>query len=74
MSHDKATGIAFDPVLTEKQLLEWIGVSSPTASRWRANGAGPPFVQLGPRRVGYRRSAVETWLLGRERKSADQSS
>jgi predicted DNA-binding transcriptional regulator AlpA len=62
----KANGVALDPVLSEKQLLEWLGVSSPTASRWRASGEGPPFVQLGPRRIGYRRSAVEGWLDGRE--------
>jgi predicted DNA-binding transcriptional regulator AlpA len=44
-------------------------VSSPTASRWRLTGDGPAFVQLGPRRIGYRRSVVERWLADRECKS-----
>jgi predicted DNA-binding transcriptional regulator AlpA len=73
----KTTGqpsLPLDPVLSEKQILDWLGIASATASRWRAIGEGPAYVQLGPRRIGYRRSVVETWLLGRERKSADQSS
>jgi len=36
-----------------------------TAQRWRAEGAGPPFVRLGRRRVIYRRSDVEKWLAER---------
>lgn len=64
-----AQPIALDPVFSEKQLLEWIGVSSPTLSRWRANGEGPPYVQLGPRRIGYLKSGVEQWLADCERNS-----
>ncbi len=66
----KATGAqpaALDPVLTEKQMLDWLGIASATASRWRAIGEGPPYVQLGPRRIGYRRIAIEQWLAARER-------
>jgi predicted DNA-binding transcriptional regulator AlpA len=51
--------VALDPILSEKQLLDWLGIASATASRWRLIGEGPPFVQLGPRRIGYRRSAIE---------------
>jgi predicted DNA-binding transcriptional regulator AlpA len=57
---------AFDRILSEKQLLDWLGIASATASRWRLSGEGPPYVQLGPRRIGYRRSAIEQWLAGRE--------
>ena len=62
-----ATFVALDPVLSEKQLLDWLGIASATASRWRAVGEGPAYVQLGPRRIGYRRSVVERWLVARER-------
>ena len=31
----------------------------------RSNGTGPLYVQLSPRRIGYRRSDVEAWLTAR---------
>jgi hypothetical protein len=31
----------------------------------RSNGTGPRYVQLSPRRIGYRRSDVEAWLTAR---------
>ncbi len=33
-----------------------------TLQTWRANGVGPAWQPVGPRRVAYRRSAVEAWL------------
>ena len=36
-----------------------------TTVRWRRDGEGPPFIRVGPRRVLYRRSDVETWLRAR---------
>ena len=40
-----------------------------TAQRWRASGAGPPFIRLGPRRVLYRIADVEAWLATRTYRS-----
>lgn len=54
-----------DPLLNEKQLAAWLGVSLPSLHRLRSAGNGPPFVQLSARRIGYRRSAVERWLEAR---------
>jgi hypothetical protein len=31
----------------------------------RSNGTGPRYVQLSPRRIGYRKSEVEAWLTSR---------
>jgi hypothetical protein len=31
----------------------------------RSNGTGPRYVQLSPRRIGYRKSDVEAWLTAR---------
>ena len=54
-----------DPLLTEKELSAWVGVSIPNLQRMRSNGTGPRYVQLSPRRIGYRKSDVETWLTAR---------
>jgi predicted DNA-binding transcriptional regulator AlpA len=54
-----------DPLLTEKELSVWVGVSIPNLQRMRSNGTGPRHVQLSPRRIGYRRSDVETWITSR---------
>jgi predicted DNA-binding transcriptional regulator AlpA len=54
-----------DPLLTEKELSAWLGVSIPNLQRMRSNGTGPRYVQLSPRRIGYRKSEVEFWLTAR---------
>jgi predicted DNA-binding transcriptional regulator AlpA len=54
-----------DPLLTEKQLSAWLGISLPTVQRRRLDGTGPKFIQLSERRIGYRRSDVESWLSAR---------
>ena len=46
----------FDPILSEREYRAWLGISAPTAQRQRAEGSGPPFVQLSRRRIGYRKS------------------
>lgn len=51
-----------EPLLTEKQLSCWLGISLPTLQRLRSTGGGPRFVRLSERRIGYRRSVVEQWL------------
>lgn len=54
-----------DPILSEKEYRTWLGISAPLAQRQRTDGSGPPFVQLSERRIGYRKSAVERWLVKR---------
>ena len=55
-------------------LAEWISrenlarelmVKPDTLSRWEARREGPPCMRIG-RKVFYRRSSVEEWLLSRE--------
>jgi predicted DNA-binding transcriptional regulator AlpA len=55
-----------EKILTEREVCNWLGVSEPTLFRHRRDGTGPRFIQLSARRVGYRHSAVETWLSQRE--------
>jgi predicted DNA-binding transcriptional regulator AlpA len=54
-----------DPILCEEELARWLDTSRPTLQRQRSNGSGPPFIQLSERRIGYRKSAVESWLTTR---------
>ena len=51
-------------LIDEKQLCADLGISSVTATKWRANAVGPPFIKVG-RLVRYRRSDVEAWLASR---------
>ena len=55
----------FDPIFSEEELAKWLATSRPTLQRQRSDGSGPPFVQLSERRIGYRKSAVEDWLMAR---------
>jgi predicted DNA-binding transcriptional regulator AlpA len=50
--------------LDEKQLCAELGISSVTATKWRARVEGPPFLKVG-RLVRYRRCDVEAWLESR---------
>jgi predicted DNA-binding transcriptional regulator AlpA len=54
-----------DPLLNEKELSAWLGISVPSIQRLRTNGCGPAFVRLSERRLGYRKSEVEAWLKTR---------
>jgi excisionase family DNA binding protein len=45
----------------EKHLCTALGISSVTATKWRAKAKGPPFIKVG-RLVRYRRSDVDAWL------------
>lgn len=52
------------PLIDEKQLCAELGISSVTATKWRAKADGPPFIKVG-RLVRYRRADVEAWLTSR---------
>jgi predicted DNA-binding transcriptional regulator AlpA len=54
-----------DPILSEEDLANWLDTSRPTLQRQRSDGSGPPFIQLSERRIGYRKSAIESWLAER---------
>ena len=56
-------------ILTERDVRDWLGISEPTLFRHRRDGTGPTFIRLSARRVAYRRSAVEDWLVHREQQS-----
>lgn len=54
-----------DECLTEKELCEWLKITTVTAWRWRKEGM--PY--LGKRKsIRYDRKAVEQWLKNRDKK------
>jgi predicted DNA-binding transcriptional regulator AlpA len=59
-----ATVATHSPLIDEKHLCAELGISSVTATKWRAKAAGPPFIKVG-RLVRYRRADVEAWLASR---------
>lgn len=59
-----------DPVMLTSEAAAYVRMSRSTLAKWRMrDGAGPRFVRLGGKRVGYRRSALDEWLAGCERGS-----
>lgn len=50
--------------IDERQLCAELGISSVTATKWRARAEGPPFIKIG-RLVRYRRSDIDAWLVSR---------
>jgi predicted DNA-binding transcriptional regulator AlpA len=50
--------------LDERQLCDELGISPVTATKWRGNAEGPPFIRVG-RLIRYARAAVEGWLAER---------
>jgi excisionase family DNA binding protein len=50
-----------EELLTQQQLADELQVSLRTLERWRQQGIGPAFIQVG-RSPRYRRSDINTWL------------
>lgn len=51
--------------VSRDQLAQELMITADTLSRWEARREGPPCMRVG-RKVFYRRSSVEDWLLSRE--------
>jgi predicted DNA-binding transcriptional regulator AlpA len=58
-----------EPLISEKQLQDILGVGFQTLKRWRQAGTAPRYIALGPRRLAYRPSDVNAWLEARQRAS-----
>jgi hypothetical protein len=50
-----------DPLLTEVQAADFLGLSIRTLQAWRTKVCGPAFVRAG-RAVRYRRSDLMRWI------------
>ena len=51
--------------IAREQLAQELMITTDTLSRWEARREGPPCMRVG-RKVFYRRTSVEAWLLSRE--------
>ncbi len=51
--------------INREDLAEQLSVTTDTLARWATQGSGPPRIRIG-RRVLYRRSSVEKWLVAME--------
>jgi hypothetical protein len=54
---------------TQAEAATELKVSERTLDRWQRLRAGPPITRLG-RRILYRRSSLQAWLLAREGNAA----
>ena len=52
-------------VVMESEAARALSLSVRSLQRLRVDGAGPPYIQLGPRRIGYRLADLEARLAGR---------
>ena len=51
-----------EPLLTTKEVAEFMGLSAYTLSRYRMDGIGPNYIQVGPKMIRYKRADVEEWV------------
>jgi hypothetical protein len=64
-----APATLLDDYLTIDQLAAELDIAVITLKRWAALKQGPPVTKIG-RRVLYRRSSVQQWLVKQEQKHA----
>lgn len=59
-----------DDLLTQKEAAPLVGVAPRTLERWRwSTNDGPPYIQVSPRCVRYRRGDLLAWVAERRRTS-----
>ncbi len=61
-----AVQVGGDRMLSIAGVVSKIGASRAAIYDWMSHGAFPRPVKLGPRRVAWRESALDTWLSQRE--------
>ena len=55
-----------DRVLPLSEVIETIGIGKTTYFRMRQRGETPAEIRISPRRIGVRRSELESWLKQRQ--------
>jgi prophage regulatory protein len=55
-----------DRLLGTKDVCEQLNITRGTLRNWVRQGTFPPALKLGPRKIGWRPTVVEHWLVHRE--------
>ena len=58
-----------DDLLKTPEVAAWLGVSKEWVEIGRSAGYGPPFLNISPRMVRYRRGGVRKWLRKRAKRA-----
>jgi predicted DNA-binding transcriptional regulator AlpA len=61
----KSLGTLPSEVVRPAEAALVLSVSLSLLKKWRAEGAGPRFVRLGGRAIGYRRADLSDWIAAR---------
>jgi predicted DNA-binding transcriptional regulator AlpA len=61
----KSLGTLPSEVVRPAEAALVLSVSLSLLKKWRAEGAGPRFVRLGGRAIGYRRADLSDWIVDR---------
>ena len=61
----KSLGALPSEVVRPAEAALVLSVSLSLLKKWRAEGAGPRFVRLGGRAIGYRRADLSDWIAAR---------
>jgi len=57
-------------ILSARDVAAFLGIGMSTLSRWRQDPTFPAAIELGPRRVGWRREDLDAWIASRPRRHA----
>jgi predicted DNA-binding transcriptional regulator AlpA len=66
-SHHERSG--FVACMRTPEAARYVALSESSLTKMRLTGNGPPYVQVGPRAVAYRKSDLDAWLETRMRRS-----
>lgn len=59
-------------IWTPRRAAQWLGLAESTLAKLRLSGAGPTYVKLGARRVGYLEDDLAAWVMAKRFNSTSQ--
>jgi predicted DNA-binding transcriptional regulator AlpA len=59
-------------ILLTREAAAHLRAAESTLEKWRIRGDGPPFIRIGPRKIAYRLSDLDSWLETRRSRSTSE--